>query len=141
MKRGIVAGLGGLLMALGLGVAGLTDARRIIGFLDVLGHWDPTALIVMAAASVTYGLGYRALGHRPTREPAARAVSLPLVVGAALFGIGWGLSGLCPGPALIVVASGQLAVIVFVAAMVAGMLVYARFAARSGSTVLRSPPA
>lgn len=124
MKRVALAAVGGLIMAAGLGLSGVTDAERIIGFLDFAGRWDPTALFVMAAAAGVFGLGHLRLRRRLVAADGAR-VDGPLLAGAALFGVGWGVSGLCPGPALIVAAGGGTNVLTFVAAMVAGTALHA----------------
>jgi uncharacterized membrane protein YedE/YeeE len=129
VNRTALAGLGGLVVASGLGIAGLTDATRVIGFLDFGGSWDPTALLVLAAATIVYGLVFR-LGRFRRRPvgPSASWRAPPdrrLVAGATLFGIGWGATGLCPAPALTVAATGALPVLVFVAAMLAGMALFA----------------
>lgn len=134
MRPRLLSAAGGFLLALGLGTAGLTDPRRIVGFLDVGGAWDPTALIVLVAATAVFGVGYRAYAASSRARPGYPPPSVrgrvdgSLVVGAALFGVGWGLSGLCPGPALVSLAAGSSQVLVFVAAMIAGMAVHARWA-------------
>jgi uncharacterized protein len=130
MTRAVSIGLAivsGALFALGLVVAGMTRPEVVIGFLDVR-HWDPTLVFVLAAAVPIYAIGYRlVIGRdRPLlgeqfHLPVARDITRPLVIGAALFGIGWGLVGLCPGPALTALGSGSETALVFVIAMVAGM--------------------
>jgi uncharacterized membrane protein YedE/YeeE len=126
VKRVALAGLGGVIMALGLGLAGLTDPRRIVGFLDFAGRWDPTALFVMGGAAGIFGLGFAGYGtllrQRGLRAPARPPFSLdrPLLVGSALFGIGWGISGLCPGPAIVASAGGAAKVLLFAASMIGG---------------------
>jgi uncharacterized membrane protein YedE/YeeE len=123
---------GGLLMALGLGVSGMTRPSVVLGFLDVTGRWNPTGLLVMGAAVLTYGVGFqvrqrfaRRFRTGPIRLPERTRVDRALVAGAAVFGVGWGLSGLCPGPAIIALAGGARLVIVFVASMVGGMALFA----------------
>ncbi len=118
----------GWLFAFGLGIAGMTKPEKIIGFLDVAGSWDPSLLFVMGGA-VSLGLvGFARVLRR--RSPLlAESFMLPekisidgsLVSGAAIFGIGWGLSGYCPGPALISLVTGDFSVIVFVGSMIAGL--------------------
>jgi uncharacterized protein len=130
-----LAALGGLLVALGLGVAGLTDARKIVGFLDIAGHWDPTALVVLGAAVLVYGTAYRLIeGGVDAAAPlgAPPRADRSLILGAALFGVGWGASGLCPAPALVAAVTGAPPLLVFVAAMAAGMMLH-----RAGSAVVR----
>lgn len=135
MKRVVLAGLGGLLMAVGLGTAGLTNPSRIVGFLDFAGRWDATALLVMLSAAGVFAIGYRfysrhAGGGGQPSKPGKR-IDLPLVLGSLMFGAGWGLSGLCPGPALVSVVSGATPLVVFGGCMVAGMALH---------SLVRSPP-
>ncbi len=118
----------GWLFAFGLGIAGMTKPEKIIGFLDVAGSWDPSLLFVMGGA-VSLGLvGFARVLRRPFPVLAGRfmlpkktAIDGSLVSGAAIFGIGWGLSGYCPGPALVSLITGNLSVIVFVASMIIGL--------------------
>jgi hypothetical protein len=119
----------GLVFGAGLALAGMTNPAKVLSFLDVAGAWDPTLALVMGSA-----LGVNALAYVLTRRRAkplfADTFAVPtrsdldsrLLGGAALFGLGWALVGLCPGPALASLARGETAVVVFVAAMVAGML-------------------
>jgi uncharacterized membrane protein YedE/YeeE len=126
--QGLASFLCGLIFGAGLMISGMTQPAKVLGFLDILGRWDPTLAFVMASALATSSVGYTlARQHRrpvfaaqhlwPTRTDIDR----PLVVGSVLFGIGWGLAGLCPGPALENIASLSPRVIVFVIAMIAGM--------------------
>jgi uncharacterized membrane protein YedE/YeeE len=119
----------GLVFGLGLLVSGMTQPAKILGFLDVLGRWDPTLLFVMAGALAVTSLGYALARRRPKPLFAPRSlwptrtdIDRPLVVGSMMFGVGWGLSGLCPGPALENLASLSPRLIVFVIAMGAGMV-------------------
>ncbi len=126
--RTVIAAIVGFTFALGLGISGMTLPSKVIGFLDVTGEWDPALAFVMGGAVLVYGLGH-ALVPRLRRPFAAEAFQLPtrrdisprLLLGATLFGAGWGIGGLCPGPALVSLATGGLAVAVFVVAMTAGM--------------------
>jgi uncharacterized membrane protein YedE/YeeE len=118
----------GLLFGAGLLVSGMTDPRKVLGFLDVFGAWNPALAFVMAAAVSIYFVAARVLLRRPAplldsswHVPANRRITPALVFGAALFGIGWGLSGYCPGPALVSLAGGTTSVVVFVGMMLAGM--------------------
>ncbi|WP_437649377.1 DUF6691 family protein [Sorangium sp. So ce362] len=139
MKQSALALLTGALFAVGLGVSGMTQPSRVIGFLDLAGDWDPSLAFVMAGAISVHLLAYRVLRWQQ-RVAAARAprfplladrVSLPtrsgvdarLLGGAALFGAGWGLAGYCPGPALVSLATGSGVVLAFVLAMAAGMAI------------------
>ncbi len=124
----VVAFFSGLLFAIGLAVAGMTQPHKIIGFLDILGDWDPSLVFVMAGAVAVHILAYRLMGKRgrPMFEsqwylPSAKDISMPLIIGSGIFGIGWGLSGFCPGPAIVSLGSGSLKAIVMVCAMNLGM--------------------
>jgi uncharacterized membrane protein YedE/YeeE len=118
----------GLLFGIGLLVSGMTSPAKVLGFLDLFGAWDATLAFVMAGAVVVTSVGYRLARRRGTPLldveclwPTRSNLDAPLVVGSVLFGIGWGLVGLCPGPALVNLAGLSFPVIVFVAAMAAGM--------------------
>ncbi len=126
----------GLLFGLGLVISGMTNPAKIISFLDVAGEWDPSLALVMAAALSVSFVGYRAAfarGRPALAEtfslPTKTAIDRPLLMGAGLFGVGWGLSGLCPGPAVAAAASFEPAILMFFAAMVAGVLVHDRIIA------------
>lgn len=116
----------GILFAWGLGVSGMTRPPKILGFLNVLGDWDPTLLVVLVAATSVYAIGYFFLIPRTIKEEVDASLSgkeklqLYPLVGAAIFGIGWGMVGLCPGPALVDLASGSGKVVLFVVGMVLG---------------------
>jgi uncharacterized membrane protein YedE/YeeE len=121
----------GLLFALGLGLSGMTDARKVIGFLDVFGRWDASLALVMGGAIVVHLGLLRLAPPAPVFDddgcaaPSPRWFDRRTVVGSAIFGIGWGLAGYCPGPALVSLVSGQGAVVVFVMAMVVGAGLFA----------------
>ncbi|MGB9369857.1 MAG: DUF6691 family protein [Xanthobacteraceae bacterium] len=130
--RILSAFLCGLIFGLGLVISGMTDTAKVLGFLDVLaipkGKWDPTLLIVMAAALAVSMPGFVLAGRRSrpllaeaAAWPTRKDIDRPLLAGAALFGAGWGLVGLCPGPAIANLATLSPAVLLFVAAMTAGM--------------------
>lgn len=127
--RLVLATVAGGLFGLGLMVSGMTDPRKVQGWLDVFGAWDPTLAFVLGGAILPMTLAWRlSEGRRPvlggTFPPAAAPlVNRDLVIGSVLFGAGWGLAGLCPGPAIASIGYGLWQVWVFVAAMVAGMLV------------------
>ena len=128
MTPRIAAFAGGLVFALGLGLSGMTDPQRVLAFLDLTSpDWDPSLMLVLGAAVATYGVGGRLLAPRALASDATRTrkIDLPLVLGAALFGVGWGLVGLCPGPALVDLVAGGADVVLFVAAMLAGMAAFA----------------
>lgn len=123
--------LSGLVFGIGLLVSGMAEPAKVLGFLDVAGAWDPSLALVMGGA-VMAGLGAFRLARRrsasylglPLALPAARRVDGRLVGGSLVFGIGWGLVGLCPGPALVGLGAGQWQAVVFVAAMLAGMGIF-----------------
>ena len=121
----------GLVFGIGLVLSGMTDPGKVIGFLDLFGAWDPSLALVMGGA-VLVGVFAFALAKKRTTTFLGGALTLPgsrdidrrLVVGGLLCGAGWGLAGFCPGPAIVSLASGQPKAAVFVAAMLAGMLVF-----------------
>lgn len=121
----------GLLFGLGLLLSGMTDPGKVLGFLDVSGHWDPSLALVMGGA-ILVGVFAFALAKKRTTSFLGGALHLPraeqidrrLVVGALLFGAGWGLAGFCPGPGLVSMFAGEPKAAVFVAAMVAGMILF-----------------
>jgi len=128
----IAAFAAGLVFGLGLLVSGMADPTKVLGFLDVAGRWDPSLLLVMGGA-VLVGLFAFRLAHAralsvlglPMRLPSdRRTVDHRLVVGGLLFGVGWGLAGFCPGPALVALGMGNMKAAVFVAAMLAGMALF-----------------
>jgi len=127
MRNRLLIVLAGLLFGAGLAVSGMTDPTRVIEFLDVAGAWDATLAFVMAGALLVFGLGY-ALLQQKCRLPASSGdpISKPLVVGAVLFGVGWGLGGFCPGPALANLGRLNPEAVVFVVTMAAGMVVAQR---------------
>lgn|GEM_PF-15143 len=136
--RGLVAFVSGLLFALGLGIGGMTQPSKVLAFLDVAGDWDPSLAFVMGGALLVYFLVGRVALARPRplfdeafHVPTRRDIDTRLVLGSVLFGAGWGLAGYCPGPALVSLASGRATVVVFVAAMLAGMWLFQRWNARA----------
>lgn len=128
----IVSAFGsGLLFGLGLIVSQMVNPAKVLGFLDIFGAWDPSLALVIGGAVVVSALGYLVAKRRgvpvlaPRLEiPTRRDLDPRLIAGAALFGIGWGLVGLCPGPALVGLTFGPWPVFAFVAAMVVGMAVF-----------------
>lgn len=145
MSRQIIAALAaGALFGLGLAVSGMTDPLRILGFLDVTGAFDPSLLLVLGGAVATTALLFRFVLRAPRPRLADRfhlnssqGVDTRLFVGSALFGIGWGLAGYCPGPALVGIGYGASEALWFVPAMLVGMAVHReweRRAQRASST-------
>lgn len=138
LPRLAAALLAGLVFGLGLALSGMIDPARVLGFLDVAsGHWDPSLIFVLGGALMVAGPGMllqRRLARpwldRQFHLPAPAAIDRRLLAGAAIFGIGWGLAGFCPGPAVAALPLGLAPVMLFVAAMLAGMLVHDRLLAR-----------
>ena len=119
----------GLLFGLGLMLSGMTDPGKVIGFLDLFGSWDPSLALVMGGAIMVGVFAFTVAKKRTTnffggvlRFPSNTQIDKPLVIGSLLFGAGWGLAGFCPGPALVSMADGQPKALVFVLAMLVGML-------------------
>jgi len=118
----------GLIFGLGLVISQMVNPQKIIAFLDIAGNWDPSLLVVMGSALVTTFIGYKVvLGRqKPAFEtsfqiPTKTVIDRPLLIGSAIFGAGWGLAGLCPGPGITALAVGGLAPLAYVAAMLVGM--------------------
>ncbi len=132
----VFALISGLVFGLGLIAGGMTDPSKVKGFLDLAGAWDPSLALVMGGA-IAVGLFAFAAARRRRRSWSGDAIELPpaiaidarLMGGGVLFGIGWGIGGFCPGPALVALASGLAPAAVFVAAMLAGMLLHDRWLA------------
>lgn len=137
--RAVLPGLVvGLIFGAGLALSDMVNPARILAFLDPAGHWDPTLGYVMAGALIPSAAGYllsrrmaRPLLGRAFKIPKNRALEPRLLAGSALFGIGWGLIGFCPGPAIAALAFGLWPAWLFVAAMLAGMLVHRLALARA----------
>lgn len=128
MKSSLTSFAAGVLFAVGLGISGMTQPGKVTGFLDVLGVWDASLLWVMAGAVAVHFVLFRVIRrrarplfsarfHLPTRHD----IEPRLVVGAAIFGVGWGLGGFCPGPGLVAAGSGESSAVFFVLSMAAGM--------------------
>lgn len=121
----------GLLFGIGLLISGMANPAKVLGFLDLAGNWDPSLALVMAGA-VGIGLAGFGLARRrkqtllgaPLHLPTTRRIDRRLVVGSLAFGIGWGIAGFCPGPALVALGSGEIKAAVFVASMLAGMAIF-----------------
>ncbi|WP_339456097.1 YeeE/YedE family protein [Pseudomonas sp. EA_65y_Pfl1_P120] len=122
------AWVAGLVFCIGLLVSGMTNPAKVIGFLDVSGRWDPSLAFVMGGAIAVAAVGFkfartrtRSLLGLPMNLPTARNIDRRLVMGSLLFGVGWGVAGICPGPALVLLGSGIPEGVVFVIALLAGM--------------------
>ena len=131
--RNLFALVSGLVFGLGLIAGGMTDPAKVKGFLDLFGAWDPSLALVMGGA-IAIGVFAFAAARRRTRSWTGDLIEIPsntvidrrLIVGGLLFGVGWGIGGFCPGPALVAMGSGLSAAWLFVAAMVAGMVLHDR---------------
>ena len=136
MKQKLVAFVAGVVFAVGLGISGMTNPAKVIGFLDVTGAWDPSLALVMAGA-IGVHLVFAQWSKKAERPLWADAFVLPkrtdvdvrLIAGAALFGLGWGTGGYCPGPALVSLVGLTTGALTFCASMVAGIGVFHAFAA------------
>lgn len=130
MKQNLSAFVVGLIFAVGLGISGMTQPQKVIGFLD-LTAWNPSLIFVMVGAILVHAAVYPLVRRRPSpllaesfQVPSRREISPSLLAGAFLFGLGWGIGGYCPGPAITSLSSGTYQVLLFVAMMLIGMLVY-----------------
>jgi uncharacterized membrane protein YedE/YeeE len=123
--------LAGLIFGLGLIISGMANPAKVLGFLDLAGNWDPSLVFVMGGA-IAIGIVAFAVARRRTlsllgtemRLPTARHIDRRLISGSVLFGIGWGIAGFCPGPALVSLGTGEVKALVFVLAMLVGMGLY-----------------
>jgi uncharacterized membrane protein YedE/YeeE len=127
----LIALFTGLVFGIGLILSGMTDPSKVIGFLDLAGHWDPSLAMVMGGAIAVGVIAFRQAGRQQRsllgaamRLPTASHIDRRLVLGSLVFGVGWGLAGLCPGPALVSLSMGSGQAIVFVIAMLAGMAIF-----------------
>ena len=131
MRSMLTSFVSGVVFAVGLGIGGMTQPAKVIGFLDFAGNWDPSLAFVMIGAISIHAFLYRVIRKRPSplfspafSLPTRTDIDLSLVGGAVIFGFGCGLAGICPGPALTSLASGNLSPVIFSAGMIAGMFLY-----------------
>jgi uncharacterized protein len=131
--RTIAALICGSLFGLGLSISGMLDPHRVRGFLDVTGAWDPSLILVLAGGVIVATIGYqlsrllpRPLFDRRFDLPTKTAIDAPLLLGSAIFGIGWGIAGLCPGPAITLLTLGIGPAFLFVVTMLLGMIAHDR---------------
>ena len=129
-KQNLVSFIVGILFSLGLVISGMTQPQKVIGFLNPF-DWDPSLLFVMVGAVGIHLVGYRFVRRRSSplldtkwHIPTRKDISIRLLLGSALFGMGWGLGGFCPGPGLTSLASGDSRSVIFVLAMIVGMLLF-----------------
>lgn len=131
MKNSVTAWIVGLIFALGLGLSGMTQPQKVVGFLDIFGSWDPSLMFVMVGAISVHFIMYIIIRKRPLplfemkwHVPTSKEITPALMIGSFLFGIGWGLGGFCPGPAVTSLASFEVRPLIFVLSMLAGMYLY-----------------
>lgn len=128
MGRNIAALIAGLIFGLGLTISEMVNPAKVLAFLDLFGYWDPSLAFVMGAALIVTAIGYRSVWtrERPVfaerfQVPGNRQIDTRLAIGAVLFGVGWGLVGLCPGPAISALTFGGVPVFLFLSAMAVGI--------------------
>lgn len=137
LKENLIVLVSGILFGFGLGLSQMMDRDRVLGFLDIVGVWDPTLIFVLGGAVGVTAIAFRFVlrlqhplfSHRfylPTRQD----IDANLIIGAAIFGIGWGIAGYCPGPAITAVILGILNPVLFIIAMIAGSLAYKFYGSR-----------
>lgn len=134
MNRGLqwlTAGLAGLLLGLGLILSGMANPAKVVGFLDVAGPWDPSLGLVMGGGLVVGSVGFALLKKRqvtllgePLNLPVSRKIDIRLIFGSVLFGIGWGITGICPGPGLVLLGAGIPEGVIYMVSLLAGMALY-----------------
>jgi uncharacterized membrane protein YedE/YeeE len=136
MRNNLAALAVGIIFALGLGISGMTRPEKIIGFLNILGSWDASLAFVMVGAISVHGIAYRLIRRRNfplfSNEffvPTSNEITPSLISGAFIFGIGWALSGYCPGPAIASLASFQFRPLIFVLSMISGMFFFRMYQA------------
>ncbi|WP_054309575.1 YeeE/YedE family protein [Mesorhizobium sp. 1M-11] len=137
--RMLAALAAGLLFGLGLAISGLLNPAKVKAFLDIAGAWDPSLIFVLGAGVVVAFIGYRLAFaiNKPLFDdklhlPTSTRIDPSLIVGSAIFGVGWGLAGFCPGPAIAAVSLGLIPALIVTLAMLIGMLAHDRFAAGKG---------
>jgi uncharacterized membrane protein YedE/YeeE len=128
--RLVISYLIGLVFGVGISISGMANPAKVLNFFDVAGSWDPSLAFVMGGALIVTAVGYRFVLRRPApmlatgfQLPTRRDLDLPLISGSAVFGIGWGIAGFCPGGALPALGTGRSEVLLFVAALLAGIIV------------------
>ncbi len=134
MRQGITALIVGVMFGLGLAVSGMTQPQKVVGFLDFMGSWDPSLAFVMVGAILIHSVAYRFVLRRSSPFlaphfliPDGSMIDRRLIVGSVLFGMGWGLAGYCPGPALASIVALKTEIFVFLLAMTSGMYLHVLF--------------
>jgi uncharacterized membrane protein YedE/YeeE len=131
MKNNLTALLVGFIFALGLGLSGMTQPQKVMDFLNIFGTWDPTLMFVMVSAILVHAIAYKIIRRRSSpvfsvvwHVPQSQKITRSLVLGAIIFGMGWGLAGFCPGPAIVSLGALQQRAFIFVTAMLVGMYLF-----------------
>lgn len=134
MKNAVAAFAVGFIFAIGLGVSGMTQPEKVVGFLDVFGSWDPSLIFVMGGAVMVHFVTYKLIRKRNSpllsakwHVPTKTEITPALIWGSVIFGVGWGLAGFCPGPAVTSLASFEIKPVMFVASMIVGMFLFKGF--------------
>ena len=127
----VTAGLAGMLLGLGLILSGMANPAKVVGFLDVAGPWDPSLGLVMGGGLMIGSVGFALLRKQPKtllgeplNLPVSRKIDRRLIAGSVLFGIGWGITGICPGPGLVLLGAGVPEGLIYMASLLAGMTLY-----------------
>lgn len=131
MKALFVSFLTGLIFAIGLGISGMTRPDVVQGFLDIFGNWQPNLLFVMIGAILVFAVGFQIIKKRKNPLfapkfilPVKKSLDKKLLLGAALFGLGWGIAGICPGPGIVSLIGGHVEILIFIISMIIGMKVF-----------------
>ncbi|WP_409477272.1 DUF6691 family protein [Pseudobdellovibrio sp. HCB154] len=131
MKNSLAALVVGFVFAIGLGLSGMTQPQKVIGFLDLFGNWDPSLIFVMAGAIVVHFITYKIIRKRKSpllspdwHVPTKKEITPALMLGSFIFGVGWALGGFCPGPAITSLASFDKTPALFVTSMLVGMFLF-----------------
>lgn len=131
MKNSIASFVVGFIFAIGLGISGMTQPQKVVGFMNLFGEWDPSLMFVMAGAIMVHFVTYKLIRRRKTpllalnwQVPTKTDITPALVIGSILFGVGWGLGGFCPGPAVTSLMSFELRPLIFVVSMLVGIILF-----------------
>lgn len=131
MKNSLASLVVGFVFAIGLGLSGMTQPQKVIGFLDLFGQWDPSLIFVMVGAIIVHFVTYKLIRKKASpllsthwHVPTKKEITPALTIGAFIFGVGWGLGGFCPGPAVVSLASFDKMPVIFIVSMVLGMYLF-----------------
>ncbi|MBT3585104.1 MAG: YeeE/YedE family protein [Halobacteriovoraceae bacterium] len=137
MKKNLIALLSGSIFSIGLVISGMTNPKKVIGFLDIFGDWDPSLVFVMAGAVVFNFISFRFIFKRKPlcdtqhQLPANSSIDKKLVIGSIIFGIGWGLSGICPGPGIVNIITAKSEIFYFMTSLFLGIFLFSLFDKKS----------